>query len=66
MTRPCRKGPDYAQDLCENETFYRSGRLMSLPYSDFFDSLTRSLEGGGCTSMKNRTINRNFAIILLG
>ena len=39
MTRPCRKGSDYAQDLCENETFYCNGRLMSLPYSDFFDSL---------------------------
>ena len=39
MTRPCRKGSDYAQDLCENETFYCNGRLMSLPYSYFFDSL---------------------------
>ncbi len=42
MTRPCGKIYDFAANQCENETF-SAGRLMSLPYSNFFDSLLKPM-----------------------
>ncbi len=71
MTRPCGKHYDFAANQCENETFYCNGRLMSLPYSDFFDSLTPPANGR-CLHNRQRAawlraddlceLNYNFAV----